>query len=300
MKPIGVLLALFLASGAACRASSQTLAAEADSARSYSCTGVVQQVLAKEGRVTVHHKAIPQFMPEMTMDFNVRNTNELQGVSPGAEIGFRLLVLRNDAWIEDIHCLGYVKTDPTSQPNPAGAKTPELKAGDRWPDGELLAEDGRRIRFSDFRGRTLALTFFFTRCPLPDLCPRMNNNFSEARNLLQTSPGAQTNYAFLSISFDPDFDVPKQLAAYARPYREGGSGQWLFAAAPPETVAHLPRRLGLSVKRQGATISHNLRTVVLDPQGRVFRQFDGNNWTSQELTNAMQEANQHRITTPSQ
>src|ERR1035438_2076349 len=144
MKPIGILLALLLASGAACRASSQPLEVEANSPRSYSCTGVVQQVSATEGRVTIHHKEIPKFMPEMTMDFGVRNTNELQGVSPGAEISFRLLVLRNDAWIEDIHCLGYVKADPTDVAGPTGAKTPAPQARGRRPAGEVVGEGGRR------------------------------------------------------------------------------------------------------------------------------------------------------------
>jgi protein SCO1/2 len=118
--------------------------------------------------------------------------------------------------------------------------------------------------------------------------------------LLPSASSAQTNYFFLSISFDPDFDTPDRLAAYAQSYRKGDRDQWLFTAASPDTLDKLPRRLGLSVKRQGDGISHNLRTVVLDPQGRVYRQFDGNNWTSQELASAMQQANQQRNSTPSQ
>jgi protein SCO1/2 len=116
----------------------------------------------------------------------------------------------------------------------------------------------------------------------------LNKNFAEARALL---PAAQSNYVFLSVSFDPDFDTPGLLAAYAKNYRIGYTNQWVFAAAPPQTVAHLPRRLGLSINRLGGGITHNLRTVVLDRYGKVYRQFDGNNWTSQDLANAMQQAN---------
>ncbi len=137
-------------------------------------------------------------------------------------------------------------------------------AGRRWPADSVL----------DFRGRTVALTFFFTRCPLPEFCPRMNSNFAAARALLQSAPGARTNYCFLSISFDSDFDRPAQLTAYAHAFRQGGGVPWVFAAAPPETLGRLPRRMGLSYRGQGGGISHNLRTVVLDPQGQVFRQFD--------------------------
>jgi cytochrome oxidase Cu insertion factor (SCO1/SenC/PrrC family) len=45
------------------------------------------------------------------------------------------------------------------------------------------------------------------------------------------------------------------------------------------------------ITREGKSImSHNLRTVVLDPQRRIFREFDGNNWTPQQLADAMLEA----------
>jgi cytochrome oxidase Cu insertion factor (SCO1/SenC/PrrC family) len=37
-------------------------------------------------------------------------------------------------------------------------------------------------------------------------------------------------------------------------------------------------------------MSHNLRTVVLDPRGKIFRQLDGNQWTPQQLADAIREA----------
>jgi cytochrome oxidase Cu insertion factor (SCO1/SenC/PrrC family) len=45
------------------------------------------------------------------------------------------------------------------------------------------------------------------------------------------------------------------------------------------------------IMRQGANImAHGLRTVVLDPQGHIFRQLDGNKWKPQELADAILEA----------
>jgi cytochrome oxidase Cu insertion factor (SCO1/SenC/PrrC family) len=45
------------------------------------------------------------------------------------------------------------------------------------------------------------------------------------------------------------------------------------------------------IMRDGENImAHGLRTVVLDPQGRIFRQLDGNKWTPQELADAILEA----------
>lgn len=289
MKIGGLVSTVLLVSGHDSKLRSQTLDAGANKPRSYLCTGVVQQVYTYKRQLTVHHKAIQNYMPEMTMDFEVKNTNELKGVLPGEEISFSLLVLPDDAWIENVRALGFAKVSAAG--GDIGNNARELKPGDPWPDEELSADDGHDIHFSDFRGRTVALTFFFTRCPLPDYCPRMNNDFSEARRLLSTS-SAQTNYLFLSISFDPDFDTPETLSVYARHYRENDLSPWIFAVASKTALARLPSRLGLLVNRQGAGITHNLRTVVLNPQGRVYCQLDGNTWTPQQLADAMKKAGQ--------
>jgi cytochrome oxidase Cu insertion factor (SCO1/SenC/PrrC family) len=46
----------------------------------------------------------------------------------------------------------------------------------------------------------------------------------------------------------------------------------------------------LSIWREGGTWSHNMRTVVLDPAGRIFRQFDDNLWTPRDLAEAIRTA----------
>jgi protein SCO1/2 len=159
------------------------------------------------------------------------------------------------------------------------------------PDYEMSAENGKNIRFSDFRGKALALTFIFTRCPLPDFCPRMGQNFAKARDLMLASSNTTTNWQFLSISFDPDFDKPAVLSAYGNFYRKDNADRWLFAAAPMKSLKEIAPRLDLMFNREaGGSISHNLRTVVLDPQGRIHRQFDGNEWTPHQLAESLLEA----------
>jgi protein SCO1/2 len=260
------------------------------STKSYSARGVVEQIATDRHKVTIHHQAIPGYMMEMTMDFPVQNTNELNGISPGDKITFSLIVRENDDWVENVQRVGHSTDIMTIAMPMSHVMLSELEPGDLLPEGELLAEDGRHIHFFDFRGRAVAFTFFFTRCPLPDYCPRMNNNFEQTRTILLADANAPTNWQFLSISFDPEFDTPEVLSSYAGFYRNGDASHWLFAAASANALANLAPRLDLMVVHQGANISHNLRTVVLDPQGRIARQFDGNNWTPQQLADAMLEA----------
>ena len=182
--------------------------------KSYSARGVVEKIAPDLSQVTIHHQAIPGYMMEMTMDFSVKDTNELNGISPNDEITFTLVVGENDEWVENIHRIGHstemmTNKMPMQMDMSHGMMMSELKPGDSLPDYALTAEDGKQIHISDFRGKALAFTFFFTRCPLPDYCPRMNNNFEQARKILLTDANAPTNWQFLSISFDPGFDTPQ-------------------------------------------------------------------------------------------
>ena len=115
----------------------------------------------------------------------------------------------------------------------------------------------------------------------------MSQDFAATRKVLLDTSGGPTNWQFLSISFDPEFDQPATLSSYANYFRDGNSDRWLFAVAATNTLASLAPKLDLMVRYEGDGISHNLRTVVLDPQGKIFRQFDGNQWLPQKLAEAM-------------
>ena len=156
---------------------------------------------------------------------------------------------------------------------------------------DLTDHHGQPRTLADFRGKAVAFTFIFSRCPLPDFCPRMGNNFAAARELVLTNTSAPTNWQFISISFDPEYDTPAALRSYARFYRHDNADRWLFTAAPLKVLATLAPELGLMFAREeGGSFSHNLRTVVLDTKGRIHRQFDGNQWTADALATAMLEA----------
>jgi protein SCO1/2 len=239
--------------------------------------------------VTIQHEAIQGYMAAMTMDFPVRNTNELSGLSRGDVVTFKLVIGTNDDWVEQLHRTG--QTGEAATPLQR-SEVPELKPGDLMPDADLTTEYGTHLHLSDFRGQTLAFTFFYTSCPLPNYCPRMNKDFSATRDLLRAAPGAGTNWQFLSISFDPNFDTPDILFSYAGLYRGNDSNHWVFAAMPMRTLAGIAPQLDLMILRAGNGITHNLRTVVLDPQGRIQQLFDGYDWTPEQLAKAILAAQQ--------
>jgi protein SCO1/2 len=257
----------------------------------YQTAGVVEKIATDRREATIDTDAIPGYMMKMTMDYPVSNTNDMQGVSPGDRVSFILVVTKTNDWIENVRFISSVTNQPDAQGGAqAGAPPEELKTGDELPDGTLVAEDGRHIDFSKFRGDAVAFTFFYTRCPLPNYCPLMNRNFAAARDLILSTPDMPANWELLSISFDPRNDDPRALANYAELFRGDNTNHWLFAAATQAALTVLAPALDLMVIREGDSISHNLRTVVLDTHGRIYRQFDGNQWTPQELADAIKGA----------
>jgi protein SCO1/2 len=259
--------------------------------QTHATRGLIRELAADHATAVIRHEAIPGYMPAMTMELNVRDTNELTGITVGDTVTFRLLANDDTHWIDQIKKVASAtNATPATTPTPQITTVKELVPGDPMPEATFLDERGRTIRFADFRGQAVAFTFFFTRCPLPDYCPLMNKNFSAARRQLQADTNAPANWSLLCISFDSEFDKPAVLAGYARTYRGNDTNRWLFASASAATLKSLAPQLDLVVQQDGPGFSHNLRTVVLDTQGRIHRQFDGNRWTADDLAKALREA----------
>lgn len=261
------------------------------SLETFTVHGIILELTTDGHGVVVRHQAIPKYMAAMTMTFSIKDRRELSGLTPGDEIDFHLVVTDEDQWIEKLVRTGHRAVIPPEKPR-HDSPTIELKDGALFPDESFLSESGTIHRFSEWRGRAVALTFIFTRCPMPTFCPLMSKNFGRARQALLSRHDGPTNWQFLSLSFDPTHDSPPVLAAYANNYREGNADRWLFGVLDQTTLSNLAPRLNLIVQNDGDSLMHNLRTVVIDLDGRIRRQFDGNEWTSAELVDAIVKAAQ--------
>jgi protein SCO1 len=242
-------------------------------AQSYPASGVVQRLGPEPNTVVVRHRAIANYMDAMTMPFHARNPQELAGLNVGDEVSFVLRVTETESWIEQIVRIGRGAPAVATQPlatNSAGSLNPH-------PRHPLLSchftnELGQAVSLDDFRGQALALTFFFTRCPVPDYCPRLSKNFQDASRKLSARPGAPTNWHFLSVSFDTEHDTPAVLKAYALRH-EYDTAHWSFWTGAPEQIAELAALSDVTFERDGAFFSHNFRTLIIDATGQLQTTF---------------------------
>jgi len=246
--------------------------------------GEIVRLDSSKGIVTVSHQAIPNYMNAMTMPFRVHDTGLLHGLNVGDSIAATLAVSRTESWLEQIAVLGKGPTPP-----PLTAEeiitARVFRTGEAFPGERLLNQDGTPVNTDSFRGKVLALTFVYTRCPLPDFCIRMSSHFASIQRALRKDAALAGKWHLFSVSFDPKFDRPAVLKRYAAEYGADFS-TWDFLTDPDTSgpaIRRLADGLGLEYTADEGLIDHNLRTLLIDREGNLRKVINGNDWKPEDL-----------------
>ncbi len=239
--------------------------------QTFEVKGVINEVQLERKKAKITHEAIPGYMEAMTMLLDVRDAKELVGLHPGDHIRFRMVVTDDDGWIEDVRKLDEPRTPLPPEPPVRRVRYVEaLALGDEVPDYAFTNMLGSVIRLRELRGRAVAFTFIFTRCPFPTFCPRLSTSFQQAHDRLKATPDSPTNWMLLSITMDTEYDTPARLFEYAQRYHADPK-HWLYVTGDLTDITAIGEQFGLQFWRPkpGDPISHNVRTVVIDTRGRV-------------------------------
>ena len=245
----------------------------------YPIKGKVVSVDKRGSTVTIAHEDIPDLMDAMTMPFDLKDRRLLDQLAEGDGIQATLVVAGRQSWLENV-----VVTRETVDPSGIGkAETRvEPKPGDEVPDFQLTDQNGKRIGFHQYRGRVVVLTFIYTRCPLPDYCPLMTDNFAQIGKALKASSESRPKVQLLSITVDPEYDTPKVLREYAAQHTSG-SNEWAYATGTKDEIKQVAKYFGLQYWPDGDQIVHGLRTAIVGADGKLVKIYRGNEWTPDEI-----------------
>jgi protein SCO1/2 len=249
-------------------------------AREYELTGQILAVRPERREVVIKHQDIKGFMPGMTMPFTVKDTSLLTGKQPGDLVTATLVVGETEAHLSALTTTGHAALEA---PPPAPVAD-ILSPGETVADAALVDQDGKARAFSSFKTHRLALTFIYTRCPLPDFCPLMDRHFASIQKTI-TDRAEFSDVRLVTVTLDPAFDRPAILKAYAR-RRGADPAVWSFLTGEPGEVSRFATQFGLYVEHNpenAIDITHNLRTAVIDPDGRLVSVHSGNDWTPAQL-----------------
>ena len=254
------------------------------SAKKYELQGKVVSASKSGHTVTINHEEISGYMQAMTMPFALYEDWVSDELKPGSQIHATLVVDGGKTWLENPIVTSVADPALAGKAEETGV---EPDPGSDVPDFSLVNQDGKKISLKQYQGSTLVLTFIYTRCPMPDYCPLMSNNFSKIREDLLTRPELKNKTRLLSITVDPDFDKPSVLREYGLRYagsdKDAVFKKWEFATGTPEQIKAVAQFFGLNYWPEKGQIIHGLRTAIIAPDGRVFKIYRGNEWKPSEI-----------------
>ena len=263
--------------------------------QTYAAKGLVLKADPAHKSLVVSCEKIPDFMEAMVMPFTVRNAEEIKSLRPGAMIEFSLVVSGDSSYIEKIHIHHYesVEQDPlgarrlklmasVSEGGPAPKK---LEVGAPVPDFTLTDQIGNPVSLSQLSGKVVAITFTYTQCALPNFCFRIANNFRRLQKRFSSRLGR--DLIFLTITFDPAHDTQEVMAKYGKTWNADPQS-WHLLTGKPSTVEDICNRFGISFWADEGLMTHSLHTVVVDRNGNLVTDLEGNEYTADQLGDLLQ------------
>lgn len=252
-------------------------------AKRYPLQGVVLQVDRPAQTVTVSHRSVPGLMSAMVMPFRVRRAEDLRGLHSGVQIQSRLVVNKKHSYLDNIRILGSA-TDGVVEDQGDKLVLPvppeKVEIGQIVPDFVLIDQQSRSVRLSDWRGRVVAVNFIYTRCPLPDVCPRLSAHFSVLQRRFAGQMGKDV--VLLSVTIDPEYDTPAQLLKYATIWNARPEG-WHFLTGSSHDIQSVAGRFGMTYWPEEGLITHTSRTGVISRTGRLSAIVEGSSYRAREL-----------------
>ena len=249
-------------------------------AKRYPAEGLILRVEREKQTVVISHREIRGYMPAMAMPFRVRDAAQLEGLVPGSRVDFQLEVGRRGTFVRNLHPRASV-TEGVADDNGRKLRLPpvpeKLSIGALVPDFSLIDQLSRPVRISGFRGKVVALDFIYTRCPLPDVCPRLSAGFARLQKRFTAG-----DLVLLSVTLDPQYDTPEVLAQYAKIWR-ADPARWHFLTGDLAEVQRVAARAGIIYWPEEGLLTHTSETAVIGRDGKLVALIEGSGYSAGQL-----------------
>jgi protein SCO1 len=230
--------------------------------------GIVLETLPDRTAI-VRVESVPQMLPSLTRRYRFAPPSHFR---TGTSI---------DAMLD-----GSPDPPVLREPVPAGLFAPGLpdagrvelvEVGSPLPYAELVDQNGRVVRLDrEFQGKTLLLSFVFTRCPDRTLCPAISAKFAYLQPRLDGH-----RFALAEITLDPPYDSPAVLRSYATAYGADPE-KWTLLTGTGSTVKRLLDEFQISSMRVSASnFLHDDRLFIVTPAGHVADIIENGDWDPQ-------------------
>lgn len=255
-------------------------------ARVFVVQGIVRGSEPAAGTAIIEHEEIPGFMPAMTMPFRVKDEGELRGLRAGTAVQFEFVVGAEESWAQGFETIPLTEirlSKPDNEPgNYLTERVKRLHEGDSIPEFHLVDQDGRVFDRQILTERPTLLTFIFTRCPVPEFCPKMTSNFLKISEALESNAETAGRVRLLSITLDPEYDSPEILHGYGSAVGSDFEN-WTYATGNSAEIERLTKGFSIYVEKDGITLNHTLCTALINGDGTIEKIWRGNAWKPEDI-----------------
>ncbi|GAB5558604.1 MAG: SCO family protein [Synoicihabitans sp.] len=250
--------------------------------------GQIITVNAERQTLLVDHEKIPDYMPQMVMEFKV-SAADLANAEEGQRIRARLIEegegefrLAHIWVIEDVDAsIASSSAAALRQDTTIRGRGAYRAVGEDLPSFALYDQTGEVVDISRFRGKYILINFIYTRCPIATMCPAAVNLMEAVQHDVGEADGSD-KLELISITFDPEYDTPGVLREYAEA-RGIDTSNYSFMTGPESAIKDLLRQFGVIAEVQGPLIQHTLTTLLIDPKGRIIDRADGSQWDVEQF-----------------
>jgi len=256
----------------------------------HTAQGVLLKADPASRTIEVSCDAIPGYMDAMVMTFAVRNTEALKDLQPGGTVRFTMMEEGNEEFADHLEAIKVQNYE--SEPTEASRLTYLHRALDHTaaqkmipigglvPNFTLTDQSNRSTQLDDFKGMVVVLSFAYSRCPNPNYCFRLSNNLAQVNRRFHSLTGH--SLILLTIVIEPDHDQGQALAHYAETWKADWSA-WRFLTGPLADIHAIAERFGMDFWNNEGYLTHSFHTVVIDRDGRLAANLEGNHFTADQL-----------------
>ncbi len=150
----------------------------------------------------------------------------------------------------------------------------------------MVNQEGKPFQLHDLKGHFVFVTFIYTRCPLPKMCPLSLKLTRQTLAVWKKDPALKgKSIRSLAVTLDPDNDTPKAMKAYGKRFSltlpEG-----VMATGDPKVLAEFASEFNVIGFPNLNTIAHNSKHILLDPEMNEVAQFKDNEWKVPDVLEA--------------
>lgn len=249
----------------------------------YSVKGTIQDIKLDDREVIIAHDTIRDLMLPMIMPFPISINNKMDGFERGDSVHFEFQWNEDKIEAKNFRLIG--KGHMPIRDAFFDDEFSEKVIGDTLDDVTLLDLDSNKIQLDKY-DEYLFISYIFSKCPMPNLCPAifmknkiMANQFSDSENI-----------KFILVSFDYLFDTPSSLKdTYGPSIKDNPNIEIWSSTNHIGDVYKLVKQSGGDFWGvENGKIGHKLSSVLISPDRKVLGIWKGEKWDANQVSNSIE------------